>query len=153
MAVLLAEHAYHLAHRGAGKILLLERNQLTSGTSWHAAGIVGPLRATPNMTKLASYAIELFPHLKQETGQETGYRRTGGYWLAREEHRHDELHRIAAVGRHFGLNPEMIDNQTLQTALPCLNTKGISLTMAVPEDGSVNPVDLCMVKQRRYRWS
>ena len=136
--------AYHLAHRGAGKILLLERNQLTSGTSWHAAGIVGPLRATPNMTKLASYAIKLFPHLKQETGQETGYRKTGGYWLAREEHRHDELYRIAAVGRHFGLNPEMIDNQTLQTALPCLNTKGISLTMAVPEDGSVNPVDLCM---------
>ena len=136
--------AYHLAHREAGKILLLERNQLTSGTSWHAAGIVGPLRATPNMTTLASYATKLFPKLKEETGQDTGYRQTGGYWLARDENRHDELHRIAAVGRHFGLHPEMIDNKALATALPCLDTSGVSLTMAVPEDGSVNPVDLCM---------
>ena len=136
--------AYHLAHRQAGKILLLERNQLTSGTSWHAAGIVGPLRATPNMTTLASYATKLFPKLKEETGQDTGYRQTGGYWLARDENRHDELHRIAAVGRHFGLHPEMIDNKTLASALPCLDTSGVSLTMAVPEDGSVNPVDLCM---------
>ena len=136
--------AYHLAHRKAGKILLLERNQLTSGTSWHAAGIVGPLRATPNMTVLASYATQLFPQLKEETGQDTGYRKTGGYWLARQKDRHDELHRIAAVGRHYGLHPEMIDNQTLGSALPCLNTSGISLTMSVPEDGSVNPVDLCM---------
>jgi len=136
--------AYHLAHRQAGKILLLERNQLTSGTSWHAAGIVGPLRATPNMTTLASYATKLFPKLKDETGQDTGYRQTGGYWLARDENRHDELHRIAAVGRHFGLRPEMIDNNALATALPCLDVSGVSLTMAVPEDGSVNPVDLCM---------
>ena len=85
--------AYHLAHRQAGKILLLERNQLTSGTSWYAAGIVGPLRATPNMTTLASYATKLFPKLKDETGQDTGYRQTGGYWLARDDNRHDELHR------------------------------------------------------------
>ena len=136
--------AYHLAHRQAGKILLLERNQLTSGTSWHAAGIVGPLRATPNMTTLASYATKLFPKLKEETGQDTGYRQTGGYWLARDENRHNELYRIAAVGRHFGLHPEMIDNKALASALPCLDTSGVSLTMAVPEDGSVNPVDLCM---------
>ena len=88
--------AYHLAHRKAGSILLLERNQLTSGTSWHAAGIVGPLRATPNMTKLATYATELFPKLKDETGQDTGYRRTGGYWLAREEDRHEDQSPAAA---------------------------------------------------------
>ena len=136
--------AYHLAHRNAGKILLLERHQLTSGTSWHAAGIVGPLRATPNMTRLATYATKLFPKLKEETGQDTGYRRTGGYWLARDKNRHDELYRIAAVGRHVGLHPAMIDNKTLSDALPCLNVEGISLAMAVPEDGSVNPVDLCM---------
>ena len=70
--------AYHLAGRGAADGLRLERNQLTSGTSWHAAGIVGPLRATPNMTKLAMYAGELFPRLERETGLSTGYRRTGG---------------------------------------------------------------------------
>ena len=136
--------AYHLAHRGVDKILLLERNQLTSGTSWHAAGIVGPLRATLNLTKLATYATQLFPQLKEETGQDTGYRRTGGYWLAREKDRHDELYRIAAVGRHIGLNSEMIENNTLADALPCLNTDGITMAMSVLEDGSVNPVDLCM---------
>jgi len=136
--------AYHLAQRGAKKILLLERHQLTSGTSWHAAGIVGPLRATPNMTRLATYATHLFPRLEEETGQATGYRRTGGYWLARDPNRHDEFHRIAAVGEHVGLHPQMIDNARLKTELPCLNTDGITLTMAVPEDGSVNPVDLCM---------
>ncbi len=136
--------AYHLAHKKAGRILLLERNQLTSGTSWHAAGIVGPLRATPNMTRLATYATELFPKLEDETGQSTGYRKTGGFWLARENERHDELHRIASVGRHIGLHPEMINNNALAKALPCLNTDGITMTMSVPEDGSVNPVDLCM---------
>ena len=136
--------AYHLAHGKAGKILLLERHQLTSGTSWHAAGIVGPLRATPNMTRLASYATELFPKLKDETGQDTGYRKTGGYWIARQEDRLDELHRIAAVGRHMGLHPELIDDKALSAALPCLDTNGIAKAMSVPEDGSVNPVDLCM---------
>ncbi|MGC6485482.1 MAG: GcvT family protein, partial [Candidatus Puniceispirillales bacterium] len=135
---------YHLAHHGVKNILLLERHQLTSGTSWHAAGIVGPLRATPNMTRLATYATELFPRLKDETGQDTGYRRTGGYWLARQPDRHDELRRIAAVGCHFGLHPEMIDNAALAGALPGLDTSGVTLTMAVPEEGSVNPVDLCM---------
>ena len=76
--------AYHLAQRGARDVVLLERNKLTSGTTWHAAGIVGPLRATPNMTRLAMYAGDLFPRLEAETGLSTGYRRTGGYWLARE---------------------------------------------------------------------
>ena len=76
--------AYHLGRRRTGdEIVLLERNQLTSGTSWHAAGIVGPLRPTPNMTRLASHALELFPQLERETGMATGYRRTAGYWLAR----------------------------------------------------------------------
>lgn len=143
--------AYHLAHREAGTILLLERHQLTSGTSWHAAGIVGPLRATPNMTRLATYATELFPRLEDETGQSTGYRRTGGFWLAREHARHDELHRIAAVGRHVGLHPEMIDADVLGRTLPCLDTDGVSMAMAVPEDGSVNPVDLCMAYARAAR--
>ena len=108
--------AYHLGQRGEQDVLLLERDKLTSGTSWHAAGIVGPLRATPNMTRLAMYAGELFPQLAAQTGQDTGYLRTGGYWLARDPARMDELHRIASLGRHFGLTPQMIDIDTLATA-------------------------------------
>ena len=86
--------AYHLGKRCARDVVLLERHQLTSGTSWHAAGIVGPLRATPNMTQLAMYASDCFKTLETETGLSTGYKRTGGYWLARKADRMDELQRI-----------------------------------------------------------
>ncbi|MFX0543753.1 GcvT family protein [Roseovarius sp. S4756] len=140
--------AYHLAQRGERDILLLERNTLTSGTSWHAAGIVGPLRATPNMTRLAMYAGELFPALEGLTGQDTGYRRTGGYWLARAPERMDELYRIAALGRHFGLTPEIITPAALAGAMPDLDTEGLVGAMSVAEDASVNPVDLCMAYAR-----
>ncbi|MCZ4353098.1 FAD-dependent oxidoreductase [Roseovarius aestuarii] len=140
--------AYHLAQRDVRDVVLLERNSLTSGTSWHAAGIVGPLRATPNMTKLAMYAGELFPALEGLTGQDTGYRRTGGYWLARAPERMDELHRIAALGRHFGLTPEIITPDALAAAMPDLDTDGLVGAMSVVEDASVNPVDLCMAYAR-----
>jgi len=140
--------AYHLARRGAQDVLLLERNQLTSGTSWHAAGIVGPLRATPNMTRLAMYAGELFPRLEAETGLSTGFRRTGGYWLARAPERMDELHRIAALGRHFGLSPRMVSGVDLARAVPSVDPAGLVGVMEVAEDASVNPVDLCMAYAR-----
>jgi glycine cleavage system aminomethyltransferase T/glycine/D-amino acid oxidase-like deaminating enzyme len=140
--------AYHLAQRVETDVLLLERNTLTSGTSWHAAGIVGPLRATPNMTRLAMYAGELFPALEGLTGQDTGYRRTGGYWLARAPERMDELHRIASLGRHLGLTPEIITPATLAALVPDLDTHGLVGAMSVAEDASVNPVDLCMAYAR-----
>ncbi|KAG1700436.1 4-methylaminobutanoate oxidase (formaldehyde-forming) [Nymphon striatum] len=140
--------AYHLAKRGEKNVLLLERNQLTSGTSWHAAGIVGPLRATPNMTKLAMYAGELFPLLEKETGMKTGYRRTGGYWLARRSERMDELNRIASLGRHFGLTPQIISAEKLSDEIPYLDVGNHAGAMAVEEDANVNPVDLCMAYAR-----
>lgn len=141
--------AYHLAGRGAKDVTLLERNQLTSGTSWHAAGIVGPLRATPNMTQLASYALELFPKLEAETGMSTGYRRTGGYWLARRPERMDELQRIASLGRTQGLTPRVIPPHEVD--LPLLDLSAHAGAMHVPEDGNVNPVDLCMAYARAAR--
>ncbi|WP_306044967.1 FAD-dependent oxidoreductase [Nioella sp. MMSF_3534] len=143
--------AYHLAQRGARDVVLLERNQLTSGTSWHAAGIVGPLRATPNLTRLAMYAGELFPRLEAETGQSTGYRKTGGYWLARVPERMDELHRIAALGRHLGLSPRMVGPDDLARDVPCVDPAGLVGVMDVAEDASVNPVDLCMAYARAAR--
>jgi 4-methylaminobutanoate oxidase (formaldehyde-forming) len=138
--------AYHMAKRGAQNVVLLERNQLTSGTSWHAAGIVGPLRATPNMTRLASYALELFPRLEQETGMNTGYRQTGGYWLARHPDRLDELRRIAGLGRTQSLSPKMISAN--QVNVPQLDLHAHVGALHVPEDGNVNPVDLCMAYAR-----
>ncbi len=141
--------AYHLAKRGSDEVILLERNQLTSGTSWHAAGIVGPLRATPNMTRLASHALELFPRLEAETGMATGYRRTGGYWLAREAARMDELRRIADLGVTQGLKPRILAPEDLQ--VPGIAIEGLVGALQVPEDASVNPVDLCMAYARGAR--
>lgn len=141
--------AYHLAKRNAGNIQLLERNKLTSGTSWHAAGIVGPLRATPNMTQLASHALQLFPALESETGMSTGYRRTGGYWLARDAARLDELNRIADLGCTQGLSPSMVE--AAEMGLPMLDIAGVIGALKVPEDGNVNPVDLCMAYARAAR--
>jgi 4-methylaminobutanoate oxidase (formaldehyde-forming) len=138
--------AYHLAKRGAQDVVLLERNQLTSGTSWHAAGIVGPLRATPNMTRLASYALELFPRLEVETGLSTGFKRTGGYWLARREERLDELHRIADLGITQDLTPRIVKTDNVQ--MPGLHLSEHVGALHVPEDGNVNPVDLCMAYAR-----
>lgn len=138
--------AYHLACRGETDVLLLERNQLTSGTSWHAAGIVGPLRATAAMTQIASHALTLFPQLEAATGMSTGYRRTGGYWLARKAERMDELQRICAVGRHMGLTPEIITPE--QVAVPQLALHDHVGALLVPEDANVNPVDLCMAYAR-----
>ncbi len=141
--------AYHLTRRGERDVILLERNRLTSGTSWHAAGIVGPLRATPNGTRLAIYAGELFPRLEEETGLSTGYRRTGGYWLAREEARMDELRRIAALGRQFALTPSIIEGRALR--IPGVDSTGIVGALRVEEDANVNPVDLCMAYARAAR--
>ena len=138
--------AYHLGRGGAKDVTLLERNQLTSGTSWHAAGIVGPLRATAAMTRLASHARTLFPRLEDETGMSTGYRRTGGYWLARVPERMDELKRICAVGRHMGLTPSIVTAQQVDVAQLALQDHVGALM--VPEDANVNPVDLCMAYAR-----
>lgn len=141
--------AYHLASAGEADVTLLERNQLSSGTSWHAAGIVGPLRATPNMTRLAMYAGELFPQLEAECGLSTGYRRTGGYWLAREDDRMDELWRIASLGRHFGLTPSVLGAGDID--IPGINPDGLVGALRVEEDANVNPVDLCMAYAKAAR--
>ncbi len=136
--------AYHLAKKNAAEVILLERNQLTSGTSWHAAGIIGPLRASMNLTRLAIYATELFPALESETGQATGYRRTGGYWLAQSADRMIELRRIAAMGEMTGLEARMLARDEIAEALPLLRCDDLAGGLWVAEDGQANPVDLCM---------
>lgn len=143
--------AWHLARRGGCEVTLLERHQLTSGTSWHAAGIVGPLRATPNMTQLAIYAQPCFELLQQHTGMSTGYRQTGGYWLARRPQRMDELNRIATLGQHFGLHTRVLNRDQLTAQLPFLDLSAHAGGISVAQDGNVNPVDLCMAYARAAR--
>lgn len=144
--------AWHLVRRGRGQsVTLLERNQLASGTSWHAAGIIGPLRATPLMTRMTMEALEGIPKLERLTGVATGFRTTGGYWIGRRPERMTELSRIAAIGRPPGLDPEMLSADELARRLPALNMSGIAGALAVAEDATVNPYDLCMAYARAAR--
>ena len=105
--------AYHLSKLGWQDIVLLERKQLTSGTTWHAAGLIGQLRATLNMTKLAMYSTELYNNLESETGIATGYKRNGSLSLALTEERFEELRRGASMARNFGLETEILSNLSL----------------------------------------
>ena len=143
--------AFHLGRLGLGDVLLVERNRLTSGTSWHAAGIVGPLRATMNATRLAMAANEAFPALERETGQGTGYRRTGGFWLARTDDRLVELRRIAAVGEMAGLAARIVGRDEVAAAAPNLRVEDLAGALWVAEDGQANPVDVCMAYAKGAR--
>jgi glycine cleavage system aminomethyltransferase T/glycine/D-amino acid oxidase-like deaminating enzyme len=143
--------AYHLGKLGMGDVLLLERHQLTSGTSWHAAGIVGPLRWSMNLTRLAIYATELFAALEAETGQATGYRRTGGLWLAQTQDRLTELRRIAAIGEMAGLDARILTAREAQERMPLLQVEDVAGALWVGEDGQTNPVDTCMAYAKGAR--
>lgn len=143
--------AYHLGRHGCRDVLLLERNELTSGTSWHAAGIVGPLRSSMNLTKLAIYATELFSALEAETGQATGYRQTGGLWLAQTPERLVELKRVAAMGEMTGLDASMISAAECADRFPLLRVDDLSGALWVREDGQTNPVDTCMAYAKGAR--
>ena len=143
--------AWHLARLGLGDVLLVERNQLTSGTSWHAAGIVGPLRASMNATRLAMAADEVFPALERETGQSTGYRRTGGFWLARTAERLVELRRIAAIGEMAGLDARMVTPDAVAATAPNLRVDDVAGALWVAEDGQADPVDICMAYAKGAR--
>ena len=98
--------AYHLAKLGWKDIVLLERKKLTSGTTWHAAGLIAQLRATSNMTKLAKYSQELYGQLEAETGLATGFKRCGSITVALTEERKEEIFRQAAMARAFGVEIE-----------------------------------------------
>ena len=136
--------AYHLAKLGIDDVLLVERNQLASGTSWHAAGVVGPLRASMNLTRLAAYACELFPRLAGETGQDIGFRETGGYWLAGTAERMEELYRIAAIGEMTDLDARILTPGEVAEAAPFLETRDLAGALWVAKDAQASPVDLCM---------
>ncbi len=145
--------AYHLGKLGYADTVLLERDVLTSGTSWHAAGIVGPLRSSYNLTRLSMYAVELFEGLEEETGQATGYRRTGGLWLAQTEARMAELHRTAANGEIAGLEAGMISPAEVARHWPQLKVDDLAGALWVPADGQTNPVDTTMAYAKGARQS
>ncbi len=133
--------AYHLAELGISDVLLLERKKLTSGTTWHAAGLVAQLRANLNMTKLARYTAELFRDLEAITGQPTGYRVTGSLTAALNAERLEELKRQATMARSFGVECERISPAELLNYWPEFSDEDLLGGVYLPGDGQTNPVD------------
>src|SRR5580765_347058 len=103
-----ASVAYHLTEAGWTDVLLLEQGQLSCGTTWHAAGLVGQLRATESGTRLVQYSTGLYERLEAETGLGTGFRRCGGVTVARTQDRLTQLRRTAATAEAFGLDCELV---------------------------------------------
>jgi 4-methylaminobutanoate oxidase (formaldehyde-forming) len=143
--------AYHLAKRGCTDVLLLERRRLTCGTTWHAAGLLGQLRATQNLTRLAQYTTGLYAGLERETGQATGFRQCGSIAVAASEARLEELKRGAAMARGFGLEVHILSPGAAQERWPLLSTEGLLGAVFLPRDGQTNPVDTTQALARGAR--
>ncbi|MEO6610000.1 MAG: FAD-dependent oxidoreductase [Aestuariivirga sp.] len=134
--------AYHLTKIGITNVVVLERKQLTSGTTWHAAGLVGQLRASRNLTELAKYTAGLFEGLEKETGQATGFKQNGSISLALNDGRMEELLRGASMAKNFGLDVQVISTGDIKERIPHYNLDGVKGGVFLPKDGQVNPIDV-----------
>ncbi len=143
--------AYHLTKKGWTDVVLLERKQLTSGTTWHAAGLIAQLRATANMTKLAKYSQELYGALEEETGVATGFKRCGSITVALTEERKEEIYRQAAMARAFGVEVEEIGNDRVQELYPHLNLEGVKGAVYLPLDGQGDPANIALALAKGAR--
>ena len=143
--------AYHLTKLGWEDVVLLERKQLTSGTTWHAAGLIAQLRATANMTKLAKYSQELYGGLEEETGVATGFKRVGSITVALTEERREEIYRQAAMARAFGVEVEEISNERVQEMYPHLNLEGVVGAVYLPLDGQGDPANIALALAKGAR--
>lgn len=145
--------AYHLTKLGWKDVVLLERKQLTSGTTWHAAGLIAQLRASANMTRLAKYSQELYGDLEAETGVATGFKRCGSITVALTEERREEIFRSAAMARAFGVDVEEIGPDDVKARYPHLNTDSVMGGVYLDKDGQGDPgnIALALAKGARQR--
>ncbi len=143
--------AYHLTLLGWKDVVLLERKQLTSGTTWHAAGLIGQLRATMNMTKLARYSAELYGTLEAETGVATGFRQRGSLAVALSDDRMEELTRGANMAATFGLEAQVISPKECLDRYPLLALDGVVGGVFLPTDGQADPGNVALALARGAR--
>jgi 4-methylaminobutanoate oxidase (formaldehyde-forming) len=143
--------AYHLTKLGWSDVLLLEQGELSCGTTWHAAGLVGPLRASENGTRLVQYSAELYASLEAETGLSTGYRNVGGVIVARTEDRLVQLRRTAANAVAYDMPCELISPERAQELWPAMQVDDLLGAIWLPGDGKVNPADLTQSLARGAR--
>jgi len=137
--------AYHLAKYGWKDTILLERDQLTSGTTWHAAGLVGQLGATATITKLRKYSLNLYKELEKKTELSTGLKQNGAITVASSKERLQELLRQATSAQLFDVNVDVLDKQKIKDLYPVINDQDILGGVYMPEDGQADPVGVTNV--------
>lgn len=135
--------AYHLSRLG-WDVVLLERKKLTSGTTFHAAGLIGQLRSSANITQLLGYSVDLYKTLEQETGQATGWKMNGGLRLACNEERWTEVKRQATTAHSFGLDMQLLTPKEALDLWPLMSIDDVVGTAFLPTDGQANPSDITM---------
>jgi len=143
--------AYHLTKIGWSDVVLLERKKLTSGTTWHAAGLIGQLRDNQDMTKLAKYTAELYAGIEAETGQATGFKQNGSLSLATNEGRMEDLKRRADMAKVFGLRVDVVGPEECKERYPLITVDDVLGGIFLPSDGQANPTDVTMALAKGAR--
>ncbi|ESY85420.1 FAD-dependent oxidoreductase, partial [Mesorhizobium sp. LNHC220B00] len=143
--------AYHLAKLGWTEIVLLERKQLTSGTTWHAAGLIGQLRGSQNMTRLAKYSADLYVKLEAETEVGTGMRQVGSITVALTDERKHEIYRQASLARAFDVDVREISPSEVKEMYPHLNVSDVVGAVHLPLDGQCDPANIAMALAKGAR--
>ncbi len=137
-----ASIAYHLTKLGWKDVLLIEKHELTSGSTWHSAGLVGQMRSDANLTRMMHYSTDLYRSLKAETGQDTSWREVGGLRLASSAERMEENKRLVGMARSFGVPMELIGAKEAQDMFPLMDITGVVGAAYTPNDGSIDPTGL-----------
>src|SRR4029077_20264833 len=143
--------AYHLTKLGFTDAVLLEQGQLSCGTTWHAAGLVGQLRASESATRLVQYSTQLYAELERETGLSAGYKQCGGVTGARTEDRMIQLRRTAANAAAFNMECELLTDERALEHYPVMRVDDLVGTIWLPGDGKANPTDLTMALAKGAR--
>ncbi len=134
--------AYHLARDHKAEVLLLEQGKITSGSTWHAAGLVGQLRSSASITKVLKYSVELYKRLATETGLDTGWKMTGCLRLATTPDRWTEFKRLATTARSFGMEMDLIGPDDVRRMWPLMDTSDLIGASWLPTDGQASPSDI-----------
>jgi sarcosine dehydrogenase len=134
--------AYHLARDHKADVILLEQGQLTSGSTWHAAGLVGQLRSSASITKVLKYSVDLYKNLEAETGLATGWKMSGCLRLACNEDRWTEYRRLATTARSFGMDMHLLSPSEVKAMWPLLETGDLVGASFLPTDGQASPSDI-----------
>ena len=137
-----ASIAYHLTLMGWKDVVILERHELTSGSTWHSAGLIGQMRSDANLTRMMHYSTDLYRKLKDETGHDPAWREVGGLRLASSAERMEDLKRLVGMAKSFGVPMDLVTAKEAMDLFPIMNPDGIAGAAFTPNDGVIDPTGL-----------